>query len=253
MFRDRVFMVIGSGLSMVSSVVLLFSAHRLGDTFAVAADPSLAEGLTTTLAVIVWAACGVALGMCLTSYGFSIASGHRALTVYAKWAFVLGGVVFTLTGILMMIAFRDLQSDMDAMRAASNLQTDGVIAIAKTASQRILSTFMAFVSAEMLSLIAVSSLLLGQARETRVRPLRVSLLAGLLATVIGFSFSLLLATKSGAGAVALTGTDTDAGLASLDSSLRWEVRLMVFAAGFLIAFGVLRIVQAALFPVKDEA
>lgn len=253
MFRDRVYMILGSSLAMVSSVVLLFTAHRLADTFAVGADPAMADGLATTLTLIVWTACGVGLGLCLTSYGFSIAAGHRALTTYAKWAFVLGGIVFTLSGILMLIAFRDLQTDMDAIRAASALQTNTVTSIAKTASQRILSTFMAFVSAEMLTLIAVSSLLLGKARETPVRPLRVSLLSGLLATVIGFTFALLLATKFGAGAVTLTGTVSPESLASLDSSLRWEVRLMVFSACSLIAFGVLRIVQAVLFPVKDEA
>lgn len=253
MFRDRFYMLCGGCLSLVSAVVLLFTAYRLADTFAVGAEPSLADGLATAMAVIVWASCGSGLGLCLTSYGISIAASYRALTTPTKRALILGGVVFTLAGALLFVTFQDLQSSLDELRAASELHSDSVISLAQSASRRCLSTFCAFVSAEMLTAIGLSSLFLGEALPEPRRPMRSSLVALLLTSVIGFTFTMLLAIKFGAGAVTLTGTESQESLASLDSSLRWEARLMVFSAVSLTIFGVLRTLQAILFPAKDHA
>ncbi|MDA7979973.1 MAG: hypothetical protein MPJ50_14485 [Pirellulales bacterium] len=253
MIRDRFYMLMGGCLSLMSAVVLLCTTHRLADTYAVGATPSLVEGLATTLAVTVWATCGVGLGLCMTSYGISIAAIYRSLTTPAKRALVLAGVVFTLTGVLLLVTFHDLRTNLVQLREANNVLAENIVGVANAASQRILSTFCAFVSAEMLTTIAISSLFLGEARETPRRPLRASLLAGLLAGVVGFTFAMLLATKFGAGAVTLTGTESAESLASLDSSLQWEAWLMIFSAGSLTVFGALRTIQAILFPVKDHA
>ncbi len=253
MFRDRIYMLCGGCLSLASAIVLLFTAHRLAYTYAVGVAPELVDGLALTMAVIVWAVCGAGLGFAMTSYGISVAASYRALTTPTKRALVLGGVVFTLAGALLFITFQDLIADVERLRETGQLTPTEILTVSRSASQRCLSSFCAFVSAEMLTAIALSSLFLGQALEKPRRPLRASLLAGILAATIGFTFSMLLATKFGAGAVTLTGTESLESLASLESSLGWEARLMTFAAASLVIFGVLRTIQAILFPAKDHA
>lgn len=253
MVRDRVYLLLGSCLSLAAAIAMLFTMYRLADTCAVSIESSLADGLLTSLTVVVGATCLSGLGMCLTSYGLAIAARHRSLTTPTKRAAFVGGLVFTLAGVLMFITFRDLLSGIDALREAGQLRSAAMLNLADNASTRIISTFCAFLSAEMLTIIAVTNLFWGDALPKPRRALRVSLLSALLASTIGFVITVLLATRFGWNAALLAATESADGLLAMDSSLRWEAKLMILAGASLAVFGIFRTVQAVLFPVKDHS